>query len=67
MSLTDLRQIKGGAKLQKDVADLLTSYAASKVITSIAKELGANGEETGVYNVDELLIELKCLFTLDLL
>lgn len=59
MSLTDLRQIKGGAKLQKDVADLLTSYAASKVITSVSKELGANGEETGVYNVDELLIELK--------
>lgn len=59
MSLTDLRQIKGGAKLQKDVTNLLTSYAASKVITSIAKELGQNGEETGVYNVDELLEELK--------
>ena len=59
MSLTDLRQIKGGAKLQKDVTSLLTSYAASKVITSVSKELGQNGEDNGVYNVDELLTELK--------
>jgi len=59
MPLLDLRQIKGGLKLQQNVTNLLTSYAASKVITSVNKALGPNGEEYGVYNADELLTELK--------
>ena len=59
MPLLDLRQIKGGLKLQQNVTNLLTSYAASKVITSVNKALGPNGEEYGVYNTDELLTELK--------
>lgn len=54
MSLTNLSQIKGGAQLQKDVAALLKSYDAAKVLTNVAK-----GEGDDSYNVNELLQELK--------
>ena len=59
MSLTNLSQIKGGNQLQQDVANLLASYDAAKVITSIAKATGAQGEDNGVYNADELFKELQ--------
>jgi len=58
MSLTNLAQIKGGLKLQQDVAALLKSYDAAKVLTQIAKKV-AEGEEAANYNVEELLAELK--------
>ena len=54
MSLTNLSQIKGLAKLRGKVNILLQSYDAAKVITQIVK---AEGE--GNYNVDELLASLK--------
>lgn len=59
MSLTNLSQIKGGKQLQQDVVNLLISYDAAKVITSIAKAAGQKGEDNGVYNADELFKELQ--------
>ena len=58
MSLTNLAQIKGGLKLQQDVAALLQSYDAAKVLTQIAKKV-AEGEDPANYNAEELLAELK--------
>ena len=57
--LPHLRQVKGGAQLRSDVDQLLASYQAVKVLTDISKPEGANGEDYGEYNVNELLTELK--------
>ena len=56
MSLTNLAQIKGGRELQNNVAALLKSYEAAKVLTQIAK---SGNTADGNYNVEELLAKLK--------
>ena len=55
MSLMNFAQIKGGKQLQANVASLLASYDAAKVLTKIAK----SGENAGNYNVEELLAALN--------
>ena len=53
-----LSQITGGQQLRNDVNALQKSYNAAKVITSIQKTV-AEGETPAVYNVDELLSQIK--------
>ena len=54
-----LAQITGGLQLKNDVLALQKSYDAAKVITSIQKA-AAEGETPAVmYNVDELLNQIK--------
>lgn len=56
MSLIRLQQIKGGLDLRNQVDQLLASYQAAKVLTTIAKD-----GDAGNYNVEELLTELKTI------
>lgn len=61
MSLMNFAQIKGGKQLQTNVAALLQSYDAAKVLTTIVKTPASeDGSVKAVnYNVDELLKALK--------
>lgn len=61
MSLMNFVQIKGGKQLQTNVAALLQSYDAAKVLTTIVKTPASeDGSVKAVnYNVDELLKALK--------
>ena len=65
MSLMNFAQIKGGKQLQANVAALLQSYDAAKVLTTIVKTpASADGSVNAVnYNVDELLKALKTSLT----
>lgn len=65
MSLMNFTQIKGGKQLQANVAALLQSYDAAKVLTTIVKTpASADGSVNAVnYNVDELLKALKTSLT----
>ena len=65
MSLMNFTQIKGGKQLQVNVAALLQSYDAAKVLTTIVKTpASADGSVKAVnYNVDELLNALKTSLT----
>ena len=61
MALAKLAQIQGGLQLRQDVNALMSSYAATKVLTTVVKtaavgEEGAAGYQPAVYyNADELL------------
>lgn len=67
MALVNLAQIKGGLQLRSDVDGLLTSYAGSKVMTTVVKtpaveadpENGVEAAEAVYYNADELLALLN--------
>ena len=62
MSLVNIAQVKDIKSLKDDVQKMLTSYDASKVITSIIKaSADENKENTNVYNVDELLKEIQLI------